>query len=49
MSDYLMRGDAPLSDSEWERLDKTVVSAAREFLVGRKFLDLAGPFGAGWR
>jgi uncharacterized linocin/CFP29 family protein len=47
MSDYLMRGDAPLSDSEWERLDKTVVSAAREFLVGRKFLDLAGPFGAG--
>ncbi len=47
MSDYLMRGDAPLSDSEWERLDGTVVSTAREFLVGRKFLDLVGPFGAG--
>jgi uncharacterized linocin/CFP29 family protein len=47
MSDYLMRGDAPLSDSEWERLDETVVSTARQFLVGRKFLDLAGPFGAG--
>jgi len=47
MSDYLMRGDAPLSDSEWERLDEVVVSTARGFLVGRKFLDLAGPFGAG--
>lgn len=47
MSDYLMRGDAPLSDGEWAQLDKIVVDVARQFLVGRRFLDLAGPFGAG--
>lgn len=47
MSDYLMRGDAPLSDSEWNHLDKVVVETARQFLVGRRFLDLTGPFGPG--
>jgi uncharacterized linocin/CFP29 family protein len=47
MSEYLMRDDAPLRDSEWEQLDEVVVSAARQFLVGRRFLDLKGPFGAG--
>jgi uncharacterized linocin/CFP29 family protein len=47
MSDYLMREDAPLTDAEWERLDKVVVDTARQFLVGRRFLDLAGPFGGG--
>jgi uncharacterized linocin/CFP29 family protein len=47
MSDYLMRSDAPLSDEEWKHLDNVVVSTARQFLVGRRFLDLKGPFGAG--
>jgi uncharacterized linocin/CFP29 family protein len=47
MSEYLMRDDAPLKDSEWEQLDEVVVSTARQFLVGRRFLDLKGPFGAG--
>ena len=46
MSDFFMRDDAPLSAEEWERLDKTVVHAARQFLVGRQFIELAGPFGA---
>jgi uncharacterized linocin/CFP29 family protein len=47
MSDYLMRDDAPLTEKEWERLDETVVSAARRVLVGRRFISLAGPFGMG--
>ena len=47
MSDFFMRDDAPLSAEEWERLDKTIVYAARQFLVGRQFIELAGPLGAG--
>lgn len=46
MSDFFMRGDAPLTEKEWEHLDKVAVSAARQFLVGRRFIELAGPFGA---
>jgi uncharacterized linocin/CFP29 family protein len=47
MSNYLMRDTALLSEKEWEALDATVVGVARQFLVGRRLLDLAGPFGAG--
>ena len=47
MSDLFMRGDAPLSKEEWAQLDKLVVNAARQILVGRRFIDLVGPFGAG--
>ena len=47
MGDFLMRNDAPLSEEEWKRLDDMVVSAARRVLVGRRFIDLAGPFGFG--
>jgi uncharacterized linocin/CFP29 family protein len=47
MSDFFMRGDAPLTVEEWGQLDKVVVHVARQFLVGRKFIELAGPFGAG--
>ena len=47
MSDYLMRADAPLTDDEWKRLDGVVVETAKQFLVGRRFLDLTGPFGPG--
>jgi uncharacterized linocin/CFP29 family protein len=47
MSDYLMRDDAPLTDGEWERIDSTVVHVARQYLVGRRVLDLKGPLGPG--
>jgi len=47
MSDYLMRDDAPFSDEEWEKLDELVVSVARKLLVGRRFIQLTGPLGAG--
>ncbi len=42
-----MRDAAPLSDKEWQAVDSLVVKIARDFLVGRRFLDLVGPFGAG--
>jgi uncharacterized linocin/CFP29 family protein len=47
MSDFLMREDAPLSAEEWAQLDKVVVGTARQFLVGRRFIELVGPVGAG--
>jgi uncharacterized linocin/CFP29 family protein len=47
MSEYLMRADAPLTEKEWDRLDDVVVGTARQLLVGRRFLELAGPFGPG--
>lgn len=47
MSDYLMRDDAPLTDGEWKRIDGIVVNIARQFLVGRRVLDLKGPLGGG--
>jgi uncharacterized linocin/CFP29 family protein len=47
MSDYLMRDDAPFSDEEWEKLDELVVGVARKLLVGRRFIQLTGPLGAG--
>jgi uncharacterized linocin/CFP29 family protein len=47
MSDFLMREDAPLSAEEWEKLDSLVVNVARQYLVGRQFVELVGPLGAG--
>jgi len=47
MSEFLMRDDAPLTEEEWEQLDSVVEGAARQFLVGRRFIELGGPFGLG--
>jgi uncharacterized linocin/CFP29 family protein len=47
MSDYLMRDDAPFSEKEWAKLDELVVDVARKLLVGRRFIHLTGPLGAG--
>jgi uncharacterized linocin/CFP29 family protein len=47
MGEFLMRDAALLSEKEWEALDTTVVETVRKFLVGRRLLDLAGPFGPG--
>ena len=45
--DYLDRSSAPLADAEWNKIDASVISSARDILVGRKFLNLLGPLGAG--
>ncbi len=47
MDDTLMRHEAPLTAEEWARLDELVVQVARKMLVGRRFLPLCGPLGAG--
>lgn len=47
--DFLLRGDAPFSDDLWGKIDETVVNKAKEQLVGRKFIPVYGPLGAGVR
>jgi uncharacterized linocin/CFP29 family protein len=47
MSDYLMRDVAPLSEEEWAAVDGVVVKTAKTLLVGRRFIELTGPLGAG--
>jgi uncharacterized linocin/CFP29 family protein len=47
MADFLARDDAPLSEKDWERLDKIVVESAQKRLVGRRFISITGPLGAG--
>jgi uncharacterized linocin/CFP29 family protein len=45
--DYLQRDLAPLGPDEWAALDQTVVRTAQSVLVGRRFINLVGPFGPG--
>lgn len=45
--DYLSRDGSPISAELWKEIDDRVVSVARKVLVGRKFLHLYGPLGAG--
>ena len=47
MSDYLMRDAAPMSAEEWAAVDGVVVKTAQTLLVGRRFIELTGPLGAG--
>ncbi len=44
---YLAREDAPFGADTWEKLDSVMVEAAKEQLVGRRLLDIEGPFGLG--
>lgn len=48
MSDkFLHRQDAPFGPAVWEKIDETVIAAARSQLSGRRLLDVKGPFGLG--
>jgi uncharacterized linocin/CFP29 family protein len=44
---YLAREDAPFGPELWEELDAAMVQAAESQLVGRRLLDVEGPFGLG--
>jgi uncharacterized linocin/CFP29 family protein len=44
---YLGREDAPISTALWEKLDATMIQAAKSQLVGRRLLHIEGPFGLG--
>ncbi|GAB6064984.1 family 1 encapsulin nanocompartment shell protein [Aquifex pyrophilus] len=45
--EFLQREQAPLTADEWEQIDKTVYEVARNTLIGRKFIPVVGPIGAG--
>lgn len=47
MLDYLSHNEAPISDDQWDAIDKMVINVARRQLVGRRFIDILGPLGAG--
>jgi uncharacterized linocin/CFP29 family protein len=42
-----MRDAVPLTSDQWQRIDEMVIKVAKETLVGRRFLALYGPLGAG--
>lgn len=45
--DYLARGGAPFSGNLWGQIDEAVNETARKVLIGRRFLSVFGPLGAG--
>ena len=47
MAEYLQRDQAPFGPAEWAAIDQAVVRTAQSVLVGRRFLNLVGPFGPG--
>jgi uncharacterized linocin/CFP29 family protein len=47
MADFLQRAQSPLSDAQWAVLEHVAVQTASAILVGRRFISLTGPFGAG--
>jgi uncharacterized linocin/CFP29 family protein len=44
---YLAREDAPFGGDVWKALDDAMLEAAKAQLVGRRLLDLEGPYGFG--
>lgn len=44
---FLAREDAPFGDDVWEILDGAMLQAAKNRLVGRRLLEVEGPFGLG--
>ena len=44
---YLAREDAPFESAVWELLDSTMKAVAKSQLVGRRILDVEGPYGLG--
>ena len=44
---YLARDDAPFASEIWDQLDTAMKDAAKSTLVGRRLLDVEGPFGLG--
>ena len=45
--DFLSRGSAPFSEELWAGIDAAVMETAKKALIGRHFLSLYGPLGAG--
>ncbi len=45
--DLFGREESPLTAEEWEALEKSAIESAKEVLVGRRFINVVGPIGAG--
>lgn len=45
--DYLSREGSPIPAELWEKIDETVISTAKKVLIGRRFISIYGPLGAG--
>lgn len=45
--DFLSREGSPISAELWSKIDEQVISMAKKVLVGRRFLHIYGPLGAG--
>ena len=45
--DYLARESSPFENGFWKDIDKTVIETASRTLIGRRFLNIYGPLGAG--
>lgn len=43
----LTREDAPIDAKTWDIIDRTMIEAAKNVLVGRRILEVEGPFGLG--
>jgi uncharacterized linocin/CFP29 family protein len=46
---YLAREDAPFGSDVWGALDEAMVEVAKGLLVGRRVLELEGPYGLGMK
>jgi uncharacterized linocin/CFP29 family protein len=44
---FLHRDDAPFGDKVWEKIDQTVIGAAKSQLCARRLLHTQGPYGLG--
>ena len=47
INEFLDRESVALTDGQWGHLEKTVVNTASRALVGRRFIPVYGPLGAG--
>jgi uncharacterized linocin/CFP29 family protein len=47
VAEYLQRDQAPFGQAEWAAIDQAVVRTAQSVLIGRRFINLVGPFGPG--
>lgn len=45
--DFLSREGSPISVELWSKIDNEVINMAKKSLVGRRFLQIYGPLGAG--
>lgn len=45
--DFLAHEESPLNKEQWEALDNVVMDTIKHYLIGRKFIPIYGPLGAG--